>query len=257
MKIRYASNTPLPLIQQVNYLRVRRPGGYQVSFSNGRKSNSFLYTVSGEMCYTLRESDGQVLHASAGTLIYLPAGTRHTTTYLAPANEVQMIQFDLEISPTGALSLPKIVPLADAGRLFGEIQSDLQMNQREESLYLLYRCTELLWKMQGEAQALPPSARKLQPALHELQNSYADNHSIPYYARLCGMSEPGFRRLFKSYTGMSPLEYRTTIRMQQAQRLLRSGEFTVEEAAYMVGFSSSSFFCRCYKKAYGHSPGQE
>lgn len=257
MKLCYAPSETLPVIRQVSYLCIRRPSGYKVSFSDGRPFNSFLYTASGRMEYSPLAANAPALQAPAGTLVYLPAGTCHISRYCGGANKVQMIQFDLSAPPDPSLSHPRIVPLADAGRLFAEIQNDLQANEREDGYYLLHRCLELMWRTRRAVQTLPPAERKLRPALQEMQNHYADDKKIPYYAALCGMSEPGFRRLFKACTGVSPLEYRNRMRLEQARRLLRSGEFTVEETAYTVGFSSSSFFCRCYKKAFGHTPGQE
>ena len=71
------------------------------------------------------------------------------------------------------------------------------------------------------------------------------------------MSEVNFRRLFKEYTGKSPVEYRNDIRLKNAKIKLQSGEYNVSEAAYESGFSNLSFFIRLYKKKYGHTPKKE
>ena len=69
---------------------------------------------------------------------------------------------------------------------------------------------------------------------------------MSYYAALCNISEPSFRRLFKEYTGQTPIEYRNSIRIANLQRLLSSGEFKINEAAYLVGFNNMSFFYEVY-----------
>ena len=42
--------------------------------------------------------------------------------------------------------------------------------------------------------------------------------------------------------------------MQHAAVLLREGKFSVSEVMYMVGYSNSSYFSKCFQKAYGISP---
>ena len=50
------------------------------------------------------------------------------------------------------------------------------------------------------------------------------------------------------YTGKSPIEYRNTVRIAAAKRLIKTGELTVSEAAYLVGFNNMSFFYEAYNK---------
>jgi len=104
---------------------------------------------------------------------------------------------------------------------------------------------------------LPSKYKKLQPALSKLAQNYDQNEKIRYYAALCDMSEAGFRRLFKEYMGVSPVEYRNALRLQEAKACLQSGEYNVSEAAEAVGFTNLSFFIRLYKKKYGHTPKKE
>ena len=62
------------------------------------------------------------------------------------------------------------------------------------------------------------------------------------------MSESHFRKRFKEYTGKSPIDYRNTIRIYEAKKLIESGECTVQEAAYTVGFNNMSFYYDVVKK---------
>jgi len=66
-----------------------------------------------------------------------------------------------------------------------------------------------------------------------------------------------FRRLFRGYTGSSPIEYRNDLRLSSARAKLQSGEYNVTEAAESCGFSNLSFFIRLYKKKFGYTPKQE
>ena len=52
----------------------------------------------------------------------------------------------------------------------------------------------------------------------------------------------------EEYTGKSPIEYRNDIRISMFEKLMESREFTVSEAAYLVGFNNMSFFYETYNK---------
>ena len=62
------------------------------------------------------------------------------------------------------------------------------------------------------------------------------------------MSESNFSKLFKEYTGFSPIEFRNRIRIAEVRKLTDSGEYSISEAAYMVGFNNMSFFYETYNK---------
>ena len=98
---------------------------------------------------------------------------------------------------------------------------------------------------------------ELSPALSEITEAFEKNEPVLYYAELCGMSEVNFRRLFKEYTGKSPIDYRNDLRLLNAKNKLMSGEYNVSEAAEECGFSNLSFFIRLYKKKYGYTPKKE
>ena len=62
------------------------------------------------------------------------------------------------------------------------------------------------------------------------------------------MSESNFRKLFKEYTGKSPIEYRNLIRLSEAHKMITEHKYSVQEAAYLTGFNNMSFFYECLKK---------
>lgn len=66
------------------------------------------------------------------------------------------------------------------------------------------------------------------------------------------------RKLFKKEVGMSPLEYLTSLRMKNAERMLTlwADGYTISEIAEMCGFDNALYFSRVFKKHYGCSPSQ-
>ena len=58
----------------------------------------------------------------------------------------------------------------------------------------------------------------------------------------------------KSLTGKSPIELIKEYRVIKAELLIRTGQFSISEVAYQLGFSDPGYFSRCFKEQYKVSP---
>jgi len=70
-----------------------------------------------------------------------------------------------------------------------------------------------------------------------------------------GFSEGHFTRLFRKEFGVTFVQYLTEYRMEQSKRLLAESNVPIEQIAYRVGIGNYSYFCTCFKRSYGMSPG--
>ncbi len=80
-----------------------------------------------------------------------------------------------------------------------------------------------------------------------------EEFSIDELATLMNMSRSTFYRKLKSVTGLSPNDYLKNFRLDYAARLLVAG-LRVTEAGERAGFTSSSYFAKCFKARFGMSP---
>jgi len=78
--------------------------------------------------------------------------------------------------------------------------------------------------------------------------------SIAALAEMAGMSQTSYHRAFKAATAMSPMQYRTRLRLHEARRRLQLGADKIGAVAYAVGYESQSQFNREYRKLFGKSP---
>jgi len=88
----------------------------------------------------------------------------------------------------------------------------------------------------------------------------ADNYRQPapvsaMIAR-AGIPERSFKRRFAEATGMSPLEYIHTLRLEDAKHMLEAGDASVEAIANEVGYEDASFFGRLFRRKVGITPAQ-
>lgn len=69
-----------------------------------------------------------------------------------------------------------------------------------------------------------------------------------------GMSRSAFFKKIKGLTGLAPVEFVRDIKLKRAAQLLSSGEYRVKEVTYMIGFSDSKYFAKCFKEKFGVTP---
>lgn len=63
-----------------------------------------------------------------------------------------------------------------------------------------------------------------------------------------------FRQMFKKYTGISPIQYHLSLRIQRAKDLMVSTDLSFKEIANEIGFESYFYFSRLFKDKTGQSP---
>jgi transcriptional regulator GlxA family with amidase domain len=74
--------------------------------------------------------------------------------------------------------------------------------------------------------------------------------------RVSGVPERTFKRRFRQATGLSPLEYVHTLRLEAAKHLLETGDRPVEAVAEDVGYEDAGFFGRLFRRQVGLTPAQ-
>ena len=69
-----------------------------------------------------------------------------------------------------------------------------------------------------------------------------------------GMGRVQLYRKIKALTNYSPVELLRMARLKKAASLLASSDKTISEITYEVGFTSPSYFTKCYKEYFGENP---
>lgn len=85
---------------------------------------------------------------------------------------------------------------------------------------------------------------------------YAEDAPVAAMTRLSGLPERSFKRRFSSATGMSPMEYVHTLRVEEAKQMLETTTLPVEAVASDVGYEDASFFGRLFRRKVGLTPAQ-
>lgn len=98
-----------------------------------------------------------------------------------------------------------------------------------------------------------PGIRKVQDWILSAPRS---DFTIPAMAARAAMSERNFRRVFAKETGLSPMAYVETARIDAARRLLEEGDLPIKTIALSTGFSSDEQLRRAFLRHAGITPRQ-
>lgn len=85
---------------------------------------------------------------------------------------------------------------------------------------------------------------------------YHEPAPVAAMARLSGLAERSFKRRFREATGMAPLEYVHTLRLEEAKQMLEASDETIEAIANAVGYEDAGFFSRLFRRQVALTPAQ-
>lgn len=97
-------------------------------------------------------------------------------------------------------------------------------------------------------------SNQIAQAISLIKERYSEKLNMDEVAKAVNMASASFYRNFKKVTQVSPLQYQKQLRLNEAQRLMLSGEHNAESASYIVGYESPTQFSREYKKMFGNPP---
>lgn len=95
---------------------------------------------------------------------------------------------------------------------------------------------------------------RINRAISHLRNHFQEQFEIGTLVDIAGMGQSSFYKRFGELTGMTPVQYRTKLRLQEARRLMVHEDMKAASAGFQVGYDSPSQFSRDYKKTFGRPP---
>lgn len=86
--------------------------------------------------------------------------------------------------------------------------------------------------------------------------NYDQPSPVASMMKISKLSERSFKRRFKQATGMTPIEYVLTLRLEEAKQILETSDVPVEAVAESVGYQDAGFFGRKFVQRVGMTPAQ-
>ncbi len=100
----------------------------------------------------------------------------------------------------------------------------------------------------------PTVSANIEKSIHYIEEHYQEEIKTQRLAQESGYSLYHFIRVFKEYTGMTPVEYINMCRVTKAKALLVESSCSIDEIVKRCGFNNNSYFFRIFKKYVGATP---
>ena len=156
----------------------------------------------------------------------------------------------------------------DEQRIEGfECGADSYISKPFNSQLLLIRIQNLIDNRQRLKQIFSDSNTCSKELVSEVEKDFVDRFrslveknlgnselSVEDLGEQMGMSRVQLYRKIKALTNYSPVELLRITRLKKASVLLASTSKTISEITYEVGFTSPSYFTKCYKDYFGENP---
>lgn len=233
----------------------------------GRLDFQIIYIASGCGHFHFGRPENEAVVPAGNIVLYRPKEFQKYEYYGADKTEVSWIHF----TGNDVTNILRKYGFADNRRIFSvgtsleyeqifkRIIMELQkcQNDYEEIMMLLLRQLLIIF----HRELTKEHTLKNDYMNHETDNAvtyFTENYNreinIEEYAASRGMSVSWFIRNFKKYTGYTPLQYIVSIRVSNAQILLETTNYAVNEISRIVGYDNQLYFSRLFHKLKGYSP---
>jgi len=92
--------------------------------------------------------------------------------------------------------------------------------------------------------------------LYIQKNLDNSEYTVEQFSKDMGMDRTGLYRKLLSLVALSPVAFIRSIRMKEAAKLLLSGEYTITDVAYKVGYSTPRYFTKHFSQEFGVNPSE-
>ncbi len=234
--------------------------GSVFTMSKPRRQSAFLYFLGCNGEY--KQSDGTHLYVKQGSLVYIPLGSVYECRFVDRQSDLPatlLTEFNLS-DWDGLFSLserPFIIKSAFSKKYHKALEEIVK--SFKEPLVPLSSVKALLYRLLSDLslmyrKEIPPEFKSIEQGILYMEDTSNPDLSIEEIAKICHVSSDCFRRLFKRYSGMSPVCYRQFSQVENAKRMLSFTTLSIDSIAENLGFSDTAYFCRLFKKNTGLTP---
>ena len=235
----------------------------------GRLDFQIIYIAAGRAHFHFDNADDDTVVTAGNIVLYRPKEFQKYEYYGIDKTEVYWVHF------TGSdvknilrnYGFPNDQRIFHVGtsleyeRVFKRIILELQRCQEdyEEMLTLLLRHLLIIFHRELTHKHVLKNEyldHEMDTAASYFNENYNRDINIEEYATSRGMSVSWFIRNFKKFTGTTPMQFITSIRITNAQMLLETTNYAVNEIAHIVGYDNPLYFSRLFHKQKGCSPSE-
>lgn len=239
-----------------------------------------VYTYSGR---GIHQIDGETYHVQSGDMLIINYHCRHTVTPIE-----KLCYMDIMLKPEyvndtlkGTEDLFLLLQLRDFSDLSNQVIKDNVLlhfddGEKQKIEFLLD------WTRQEQKNNIPAGNTIIHSSLsillsmvfrkmtenqtgritldgqllHYIERNCSSKLPIQSIAAKCGYTTEHFSRIFKKYTGQTPMAYLLDCRIRKAKQLLSKTDLPIETVITQCGFTNRTAFFKKFSEQVGQTPFQ-
>ena len=235
----------------------------------GRLDYQIIYISSGLVHFHFDKPENETIVTAGNMVLFRPKELQKYEFYGKDKTEVYWIHFtgrDVK-NILRSYGFPDDQRVFNVGisleyeRIFKRAILELQhcAPNYEEMLVLLLRHLLIVFQRELTKEHIVKNEfldHQIEAAASYFSAHYNSDINIAEYAASNGMSVSWFIKNFKKYTGKTPVQYLTALRLTNAQVLLETTTYSINEIASIVGYPNTLYFSRIFHKQKGCSPSE-
>ena len=245
-------------------IKTRSAKKYSMTTHHFHESYEIYYMNSGSRQYFIND---RTYNVASGSLVLIGPNVLHKTMDTGEEHSRILMSFKNNFLPVGTMkdTLDQIFnnhsvihfPLINQAQIEEILDHIIHEANTQELgfltsiksylLQLLVLSSRYRQQCQLDDLQINPSNQKIQEVIKHLQLHYSEPITLDQLAETYFISRYYLSRLFKKVTGFSFIEYLHSLRVVEAQRLLRDTNLKVIEIASKTGFSNVSNFGKVFK----------
>ncbi|MBR6794432.1 MAG: helix-turn-helix transcriptional regulator [Clostridia bacterium] len=234
---------------------IRQVPEYRSLEITGRVHNGLMIVERGSCVYQWGEEQ---VTLQEGACIYLPYGSCHQM--VEHTDDFVMIRLNFAMynsrgEPVHFSEGPMVICAEPDRILMLTVNRMVELFTTADHSFLRKACFyELLDRMVRLNSVY--RREPIRDAVTYIRNHYTEDFSCAELAEICYMSPAQMYRHFKSTLSCTPTEYKNQLRIDQAKSMLRNDSISIGEIAFLMGFESTAYFCKIFKRYTGKTPLQ-
>ncbi len=237
-----------------------RNGNFYSCIGKPKPSHTLLWFKNCSGIITIK--DGTPVTLQENQLAYMAKGLEYTVEFIDTSpNETDTIVLHFQLYDSEMNEFcPTLFPSVCIENVDASLAMDINsaLEESEKNLVCVAEITSVIYRIfaricKKTRQSIAKNKFSYIRAGIELLESNTDK-SIEEIARMCGVSEGYFRKLFREYSGDNPIDFRQKHRIEKAKQLLMLDTYTIGEIATQLNFTDIYHFSKTFKKFCGVSP---
>lgn len=253
-------------VTNTKYPSIEHPSGYYFNYENGRTLNEYQINYITEGKGTFEDQNG-TSRINPGSLIVVRKDQWHRYKPMLRSGWTEnYIGFEGELA-SHFLEINKVLKgeciiqcgiheeLIDTYYKIFTLVKEEKPGFQQIASGLVIKLIGYIVAFQKQKQFTgKPVEKTIDEAKFYIRQNIDKDINIKELAEQLNIGYSYFRKLFKTNTGLSPLQYCLDLKLMRAKEEILTSDKSIKEIGYNLGFESIHYFSRLFKKKMGYNP---